>query len=280
MFLHSQEPFPVDFDDAWRWLGYSTKASAKRRLDIRELKNEILLINSTGILNTHVENYSTAGQPKQKIMMSVDGFKLMGMLTQTDRGRQVRQYYLELEKKMHALKRAVDTGEVELVPGEAARKRARREAKEDRNEELAVMEHEQAIEQHQQASMQHRRDLITVYRTSLGTLDGRDEIMLKDLSKRLLNPSTILARATASSTPAIAALPKEISIQIVALELGFRVGDQASKIGKVMARLYRAKHGKEPDKRRVIFKGRPIDENAYFEPDADLMEEAIKEVLA
>ena len=47
-----------------------------------------------------------------------------------------------------------------------------------------------------------------------------------------------------------------------------------------MARLYRAKHGKEPDKRRVIFKGRPIDENAYFEPDADLMEEAIKEVLA
>lgn len=169
---------------------------------------------------------------------------------------------------MHALKRAVDTGEVELVPGEAARKRARTEAKEERDEELAVMQHQQTV-------MQHRDNPITSYRTTLGTLDGRDKILLKDLSKRLLNPSTILAVGGSSTLSITAPPPKEISIQVVALGLGLKVGNHASKIGKAMARLYRAKYGKEPNKRRIIFQGRPVDENAYFETDADMME-AIK----
>jgi len=38
-------------------------------------------------------------------------------------------------------------------------------------------------------------------------------------------------------------------------------------------------YGKEPPKRRVIFQGRPINENAYFEPDVDLLREAIREVM-
>lgn len=29
----STDPFPVDFDKAWLWVGYSTKASAKRALE-------------------------------------------------------------------------------------------------------------------------------------------------------------------------------------------------------------------------------------------------------
>lgn len=82
--------------------------------------------------------------------MSVDGFKKFCMLTQTDRGRLVWQCYLDLERKVNALKRAVDTGEVNLVQGDTAKKRARIEAKEDRDEDLAIMQHQETIVQHRQ----------------------------------------------------------------------------------------------------------------------------------
>jgi len=267
-FLHTAEPYPVDFDQVWLWLGYSKKANAKRRLELPELKNEIVMLKAE-------QQTGSGGHNREKIMMSVDGFKLMAMLTQTDRGPQVRMYYLDLEKKVHALKRSIDAGEVELVPGDAARKRARIEAKEDRDEELAIMQHQQTI-------VQHRHNLLNIYRTSLGTLDGRDEIILKDFSMRMLNPGTMFERVTGSSTLAITggeAPLKEISIQIVALKLGLKLGNHSSKVGKAMARRYRAKYSKEPPKRTVIFHGRPIPENAYFETDTDLMEAAVKEVL-
>ena len=285
-FLHTAEPYPVDFDQVWLWLGYSKKANAKRRLELPELKNEIVMLKAE-------QQTGSGGHNREKIMMSVDGFKLMAMLTQTDRGHQVRQYYLDLEKKVHALKRSIDAGEVELVPGDATRKRARMEAKEDRDEELAIVQHRQTIMQHQQTikdykqnileqEQQHRSSLISVYRESLGTLDERDKILLKDLSRRMLNPCTILEGVAGSSTLAITggeAPLKEISIQIVALKLGLKLGNHSSKVGKAMARRYRAKYSKEPPKRTVIFHGRPIPENAYFETDTDLMEAAVKEVL-
>jgi phage anti-repressor protein len=276
-YIHSTGSHPVDFDDAWDWLGYSTKGNAKRKLELLELKKETILIIDD-------KNYRGAGQPAQKIMMSVDGFKLFAMLAQTDRGNQVRMYYLQLETHVHALKRSIDSGEVVLVQGDAARKRARAEAAEDRDEELAELEFQEAKMKHQQAVVEHRQSLLAVYRRSLGNLDAREEINLKDLAKRLLNPSTILNGQAGGATLAICAgggeePPKEISIPIVCMQLGKKPGKQSSKIGKVMAKKYKDKYNAEPPKRRVTFQGKPIDENAYYEADTDLMEEAIKEVL-
>ena len=31
--LESTEEYPVDFDEAWQWLGYSTKQKAKSKLE-------------------------------------------------------------------------------------------------------------------------------------------------------------------------------------------------------------------------------------------------------
>ncbi len=30
--VRSERPFPVDFNDAWQWIGYSTKQKAKNKL--------------------------------------------------------------------------------------------------------------------------------------------------------------------------------------------------------------------------------------------------------
>lgn len=31
--VNSEDSFPIDFEEAWQWLGFSTKASAKRKLN-------------------------------------------------------------------------------------------------------------------------------------------------------------------------------------------------------------------------------------------------------
>jgi hypothetical protein len=225
-------------------------------------------------------------------MMTVDGFKLFAMLARTTRGSQVRQYYLSLEKQVHALKRSIDDGEVELV--QTSRKRARTEAAEDREDALAELEfqeaklrHEEAKRKHQLATMDHHQLVLDNYRKALGPLDARDEIIMRDLAKRYLTPGVILTGQAGGGTLAIAGgsegeePPKEISIQTVCAEIGKRLtkDGQPSAIGKVMAALYFARYNKTPPKRRVTFQNRPIDENAYWEVDTDLMTQAINTVL-
>lgn len=38
--VQSDRAFPVDFDDAWRWIGYSTKQKAKNKL-VNNFEEEI-----------------------------------------------------------------------------------------------------------------------------------------------------------------------------------------------------------------------------------------------
>lgn len=295
-YIASTDRFPIDFDTVWPWLGYSRKDNAKRLLKLPELEGEIIFLNvegnsGEGIGDSAAQN-SGAGRPTEIIKMTVDGFKIVCLIAQTDRARIVRQHYLMLEKSVHALKRAIDTGEVALTPGEAARKRARVEAAEDRQEALAIAEHEHRlaelkagtaarVAELQLTAIKDQRSVIDVYRDSLGELDGRDKIVLKDLTKRMLNPTSTLAHVVPTNQLAVTggATPQEISIQIVAVELGVPVANHASAIGRAMARRYRERYNKEPTKRRVLYHGRPLDENAYFDTDRDLMVAAIKEVV-
>jgi hypothetical protein len=274
--LHSGKSHPVDFDRAWRWLGYSRKDSAKTRLSAPELAPEV-----------HIERVPTSagGKPREVITMTVDGFKRLGMMTMTSRGREVREYFLQIEKGVHKLKRAIDAQEVALIPGAAA-KRARMDADEERDEQLAILEHNEkvdAIRQRMEASKaKHRQKMLAMYCETLKPFaDDRDKIRMADMARRLIDPTTITgagAEGTALAIEGGTAAHLEISIPIVAQEMQISVGTNSGKIGKVMAAKYRARYGKEPPKRRVIFQGRPINENAYFEPDVDLLREAIREV--
>jgi hypothetical protein len=283
---HSTLKYPVNFDIVWKYLLYSTKGSAMRALELPELKIE--LKKEKGVFNREVKKANSEeakiGRPNETIMMTVDGFKLFAMLARTTRGSQVRQYYLSLEKQVHALKRSIDDGDVELV--QTSRKRARTEAAEDREDALAEMEFQEAKRKHQLATMNHHQVVLDNYRKALGHLDAREEIVMRDLATRYLTPGVILTGQAGGGTLAIAGgsegaePPKQISIQTVCAEIGKKIPDgKASAIGKVMAALYSARYNKAPPKRRVIFKNRPIDENAYWEVDTDLMTQAINKVL-
>lgn len=91
--LGSSEEFPVDFDDAYQWLEYSTKGNAKRSFEnagfIKGIDFEVFIVNDKNPLG---------GRPTEQIRLSVDCLKQWGMLSGTEKGKTIRRYFLECEK--------------------------------------------------------------------------------------------------------------------------------------------------------------------------------------
>jgi anti-repressor protein len=90
--LESSEGFPIDFDVAWQWLGYTRKDNAKRAfLNAGFIEGIDYLIH---------EELPTASfpRPEQKISMTVDCLKNWGMLSGTEQGKNVRKYFIDCER--------------------------------------------------------------------------------------------------------------------------------------------------------------------------------------
>lgn len=79
-----------DARPVWEWMGYSTKGNAKASLS--------KLVEGVDFLCQTIK--STGGRPAEQILFSRDGFKQWGMLAGTDRGRQIRLYFIECEKRL------------------------------------------------------------------------------------------------------------------------------------------------------------------------------------
>lgn len=92
--IESAEEFPIDFEKAWVWLGYTRKDSAKEKLTRNFDKN---LDYSAKWRSVAHSNGSTASRVEQ-IMLTIDCFKFLGMMAGTDQGKQIRKYFLECEK--------------------------------------------------------------------------------------------------------------------------------------------------------------------------------------
>ena len=95
----SEQEFCIDLEGeapdperrpVWKWMGYSTKSNAKASLSklVAEVDFSCSLMKSTG------------GRPSELILFSREGFKQWGMLAGTERGRQIRLYFIECEKRL------------------------------------------------------------------------------------------------------------------------------------------------------------------------------------
>lgn len=89
-FLDSDEQFPVEFDNAWQWLGYTRKDSALDTL--KSYFEEGLDFSGCN------RKSSQGGRPSHSYCLTVDCFKQLGMLARTNQGKLVRQYFLECER--------------------------------------------------------------------------------------------------------------------------------------------------------------------------------------
>lgn len=94
--LTLEDRFPIDFDDAWRWLGYSTKQKAEHKLS-GNFEEGIDYEFPTDRFKTPPEK---GGRPARHIRLTVDCFKMLGMMAGTLQGKEVRWYFLECEKAL------------------------------------------------------------------------------------------------------------------------------------------------------------------------------------
>ena len=82
----SDVEFPIDFDDAWQWIGFSRKDPA-----LRTLKNNF----EEGFDFSTSKWKSTGGRPTIHYQLAIDCFKSLCMMAHTDTGKEVRKYYLQ-----------------------------------------------------------------------------------------------------------------------------------------------------------------------------------------
>ena len=92
--FQSTDPFPVDFEQAWRWIGYSTKQKAKDKL-FNNFEAGVDYIISP---NQTVKRTGRGGQNREDIRLSIDCMKSLGMMAGTEKGKEIRHYFLECER--------------------------------------------------------------------------------------------------------------------------------------------------------------------------------------
>jgi phage anti-repressor protein len=104
MIAESQDEYPVDFDDAWVWIGYSRKDNAKTKL-VKDFVEDM----DYRLLNIQKQSYGKGGHNAEKIYLTVDCFKHFCVMAGTPEGKQVRLHYFEIEKKFKAAQAALAT---------------------------------------------------------------------------------------------------------------------------------------------------------------------------
>lgn len=82
--------FPVDFETAWYIAGYARKDHAKRRLT--------KLVEGTDFSSDKGKT-PQGGRSRDIIKLTCDAFKHFCLLAETEQGREIRQYFIECEKK-------------------------------------------------------------------------------------------------------------------------------------------------------------------------------------
>ncbi|CAB1098112.1 unnamed protein product [Ectocarpus sp. CCAP 1310/34] len=77
----------------------------------------------------------------------------------------------------------------------------------------------------------------------------------------------------------------EVSIAMIATEMGVSVGGRGGLVGKNIKALYAERYGQNaanniPKRKNTVYQGRPFKENMYFTRDRDLVERAIRMVVS
>lgn len=94
----STEEFPVDFDRGWQWLEFSTKGNAKRSFE------KAGFIEGIDFCSFIRNDKREIGATQTEVMrLTCDCFKMWGMMAGTEKGKEVRIYFLDCERRLKAI---------------------------------------------------------------------------------------------------------------------------------------------------------------------------------
>jgi phage anti-repressor protein len=89
----SAAQYPVDFDEAWQWVGYSRKDAG-----LEMLKNNFIA-NKDFCSSENRSKAGRGGHNEMKYLLTARCFEAFCMMAGTDKGREVREYFLDLQDK-------------------------------------------------------------------------------------------------------------------------------------------------------------------------------------
>jgi phage anti-repressor protein len=107
--VNSVDEFPVDFDLAYKWLEFTRKDNAKRSLIECGFIEGVDFCNLLPNEEVEISKPKTASDitkkagVKQDIRLTNECFKTWGMMVATQKGKEVREYFLQCERKMKQL---------------------------------------------------------------------------------------------------------------------------------------------------------------------------------
>lgn len=95
--VQSKDPFPIDFDDAWKWIGYKRKDYAKDALvSSRFIKGADYVVDFSG----DNRKSPSGGRSREIIRLTIDCFKSFCMKAETEKGDEVRLYFIGCEREL------------------------------------------------------------------------------------------------------------------------------------------------------------------------------------
>lgn len=113
----SESRFPVDFEEAWRWIGYTRKNNAKRALlECGFIEELDLLIREQSLNHEGLSPQEKAVVVREEsIFLTNECFKMWAMMAGTEKGRETRRYFLECERRLKTIAAKPDKKEIELT---------------------------------------------------------------------------------------------------------------------------------------------------------------------
>jgi len=96
---NSNSEFVINFNDIWKWLGFTRKDNAKRLLEKTFTENidyKILLLQSA-----EQKKDNRGGHNKENIMLTINSFKKFCLKSDTKKADEIHEYYIKLEDILH-----------------------------------------------------------------------------------------------------------------------------------------------------------------------------------
>ena len=137
----SVEQYPIDFDEAWQWIGYAKKQNAvdlllgnfevgfdfcllqkTSKTEIGDKNKNLIFTPKSKNQVNHGGTREGAGRPSHDYHLTTDCFKSFCMMAGTERGKEVRKYYLGVEKAFAGVMKtgggltAAQTAQLALLP--------------------------------------------------------------------------------------------------------------------------------------------------------------------
>jgi phage anti-repressor protein len=93
----TKKDFVIDFDNVWKWLGFTRKDNAKRLLEkffTKDIDYKIISLRSEENKNKE----ETRGRKEEQIMLTINTFKKFCLKSETKKADEVHDYYIKLEE--------------------------------------------------------------------------------------------------------------------------------------------------------------------------------------